>query len=84
MKAAVLGWDCWGRDSGVRHANVVQLGGAPEEAMASLLDRAVQKYGSEEWSAWTFRAEPIPKTSGAEAIHFRYEGGALVRRNASE
>jgi hypothetical protein len=34
----------------MRHANTVQLGVTPEEAMAYLLERAVQKYGPQDWS----------------------------------
>jgi hypothetical protein len=63
---------------GLRHANTVQLGVTPEEAMAHLLERAVQKYGPQDWSAWEFRAEPIPKTSGADVVRFVWRDGALV------
>jgi hypothetical protein len=75
----VLGWDCWGGDTGIKHANVVQLGMPPEDAMTHLLERAEQKYGPQDWSTWEFRAEPIPKTSGAEVVHFRWRDGSLLR-----
>jgi hypothetical protein len=55
----------------------VQLGVTPEEAMAHLLERAVQKYGPQVWSDWDFRAEPIPKTSGADVVRFVWRDGAL-------
>ena len=79
MSGEVLGWDCWGGDAGIRHANVVELGVTPEVAMGRLLERAVQKYGPQDWSAWEFRAEPVPKTSGVEVVRFRWRDGALVR-----
>ena len=75
----VLGWDCWAGDTGIKHANAVELGAAPESAIARVMDRAVQKYGPQDWSTWEFRAEPIPKTSGAEIVHFRWRDGGLVR-----
>ncbi len=78
MGREVLGWDCWAGDAGIRHANVVHLGVTPEEAMVRLLERAALKYGPQDWSTWEFRAEPIPKTSGAEIARFRYEAGAFV------
>lgn len=79
----VLGWDCWGGDAGIRHANVVQLGVTPEEAMLRLLERAELKYGAGlEWGAWDLRAEPIPKTSGADVVRFVWRDGALRRRSS--
>lgn len=79
MSTGVLGWDCWGGDSGMNHANTVQLGVTPEEAMGRLLERAVEMYGPQDWSTWNFPAEPIPKTSGADVVRFVWPDGALVR-----
>ena len=81
MRREVLGWDCWGGDAGIRHANVVLLGVTADHAMTSLLARAVQKYGPQDWSTWEFRAEPVPKASGAAVVHFVWESGVLRLRN---
>jgi hypothetical protein len=62
-----------------RLAQEVELGGTPESAVARAMERAVQKYGAQEWSTWEFRAEPVPKTSGAEVFRFAWREGALVR-----
>jgi hypothetical protein len=43
------------------------------------MERAVQKYGRQDWTKWEFRAEPVPKTSGAEVFRFAWRDGALVR-----
>jgi hypothetical protein len=43
------------------------------------MERAVQKYGPQDWSGWEFRAEPIPKTSGADVVRLVWRDGALVR-----
>jgi hypothetical protein len=80
MATEVLGYDCWGGDEGLRHANVVQLGMTPEEAMLRLLERVRQKYGEKlELSGWSWRAEPILMTSGAVVVRFKLEGGRFVR-----
>lgn len=79
MSGQVLGWDCWGGDTGIKHANVVELGSTPEEAMGRLLERAVQKYCPQDRLTWEFRAEPIPKTAGAEIVRFVWHEGVLVR-----
>jgi hypothetical protein len=63
----------------MNHANTVQLGVTPEEAMGRLLERAVEMYGPQDWSTWNFPAEPIPKTSGADVVRFVWPDGALVR-----
>ena len=55
MGSAVLGWDAWAGDSGIKHANAVELGGTPESAVARAMERAVQKYGPQDWSGWEFR-----------------------------
>lgn len=70
MNGEPLGWDCWGGDAGIHHANVVQLGMTLEDAMRHLLARAVQKYGEQDWITWDFRAEPVPKNQGATVLHF--------------
>jgi hypothetical protein len=76
----VLGWDCWGADVGLRHANVVELGVTPEAAMIRLVERVRMKYGADvDLSTWTWRAEPIPKTAGADVVRFAWRDGALVR-----
>jgi hypothetical protein len=79
MGTEVLGWDAWIGDDDIKHANAVELAGTPESAVRKAMEHAVQKYGEQDWSGWEFRAEPIPKTSGAEVIHFRWRDGALVR-----
>jgi len=61
MSGEVLGWDAWAGDTGIKHANAVELG-APESAIARVLERAVQKYGRQDWTIWEFRAEPIPRS----------------------
>lgn len=43
------------------------------------MERAAQKYGPQDWSAWDFRAEPVPKTSGADVVRFAWRDGGLVR-----
>ena len=82
MGTEPLGWDCWGGDAGIKHANVVQLGMLPEDAMTHLLDRAVQKYGPQDWSTWDFRAEPVPKNQGATVLRFVWRDGQLERIRA--
>ena len=77
--ATVLGWDAHIGDAGLNHANAVELGGTPESAAALAMQHAVQKYGPQDWSTWNFRAEPIPKTSGAEVVRFIWRDGGLVR-----
>jgi len=77
--AGVLGWDAWAGDAGIKHANAVELGGTPESAVCRAMERAVQKYGPQDWSAWDFRAEPVPKTSGADVVRFVWRDGALRR-----
>ena len=78
----MLGWDAWAGDSGIKHANAVELGGTPESAVTRAMERAVQKYGPQEWSGWEFRAEPVPKTSGAAGEVAELEG--LHERRAAE
>ena len=80
MSSEVLGWDVHIGDAGTKHANAVELGGTPESAVTRAMERAVQKYGAAlDWSAWAFRAEPVPKSAGADVVRFRYEAGVLVR-----
>ncbi len=38
--------------------------------IARVMERAVQKYGPQDWTEWEFRAEPVPKTSGAATVRF--------------
>jgi hypothetical protein len=40
---------------------------------------AVEKYGPQEWSGWEFRAEPVPKSSGADVVRFAWREVTLVR-----
>ena len=47
-----------GRDTGILHASAVELRGPPEDAVVRVIDRAVQKYGPQDWSTWECRAEP--------------------------
>jgi hypothetical protein len=75
----VLGWDAWGTDGRLGHANVVVLRVTPEVAMDQLVARIREKYGAGvDLAAWTFRAEPVPSGAG-DVVSFRYEGGAFVR-----
>ena len=59
-----------------REGGAMELGGTPESAVARAMERAVQTYGPQEWSAWEFRAEPVPKSSGADVVHFAWRDGA--------
>jgi hypothetical protein len=70
---------CRSGDSGIKHANAVELGGTPESAVTRAMERAVQKYGPQEWTGWEFRAEPVPKSSGADVVRFAWRDAALVR-----
>jgi hypothetical protein len=79
MTSAVLGWDAWAGTAGTKHANAVELGGTPESAIARVMERAAQKYGPQDWTAWEFRAEPIPKTVGASTVRFVWREDALIR-----
>jgi hypothetical protein len=79
MSDEVLGWDAHIGDTGFNHANAVELGGIPESAVGRAMERAVQKYGPQDWSTWEFRAEPIPKTRGADVVRFVWRDGTLVR-----
>ena len=41
--------------------------------------RAAQKYGEDQdWSAWQFRAEPVPRGSG-DVVRSAWRDGAFVR-----
>ena len=79
MSREVLGWDAWAGEAGIKHANAVELGGTPESAVARAMERAVGKNGPPDWSSWDFRAEPVPKSSGADVVRFAWRDGALVR-----
>ena len=84
MSGVVLGWDAWAGDNGIKHANTVQLGGVqlggtPEDAVLQVIERATVKYGPQDWSTWEYRAEPIPKTSGADVVRFVWRDGGLVQ-----
>jgi len=43
------------------------------------MERAAQKYGEDQdWSAWQFRAEPVPRGSG-DVVRSAWRDGAFVR-----
>ena len=67
------------QEKGHKHASAVGLGGTPESVITLAMERAVQKYGPQDWLMWEFRAEPIPKTAGAEIVRFVWHEGVLVR-----
>jgi hypothetical protein len=75
----VLGWLAFAIDDGIRHAGASELGTTPEAVVLKAMDRAREKYGEQDWSLWTFRAEPIPARLGAKPVHFEWRHGALVR-----
>jgi len=45
------------------------------------MERAVQEYGPQDWTTWEFRAEPVPKTGGAEVVRFVWGDGVLRRKS---
>jgi hypothetical protein len=53
IPSEVLGWHVWAGDTAIRRANAVELGGTPESAIARVMERAVQKYGPQDWSSWS-------------------------------
>jgi len=68
----LLAWDAWAGDTGIKHANAIRV-----------MERAVQKYGPQDWTTWEFRTEPVPKTSGAGVVRFVWRDGVLVRTEGS-
>jgi|GEM_PF-504618 hypothetical protein len=75
----VLGWNGWAVSPAYRSANVVVMGGTPESAVMRAMERAAQKYGEDQdWSAWQFRAEPVPRGSG-DVVRSAWRDGAFVR-----
>lgn len=82
MSTEVLGWDAWAGDSGIKHANAVELGGTPESAVARAMER-VQKMESQvaRVAPRRFRSEeethPPAGSSDSQLL-----GIALVGRNS--
>lgn len=75
-------WDTWGGvDGGLEHANVVCLMATPDEAVARVMERAVQKYGPvTDWSRWSFRVVEFGQTGAPRVLHFRVdESGQPIR-----
>ena len=79
MRSWTDGTDPDGQDADGVVEEREELGGTPESAVTRAMARGAEKYGPQDWATWEFRAEPVPKTAGADVVRFRYEAGVLVR-----
>jgi hypothetical protein len=65
-------------NSGIEHVSAVVVG-SPEDAVEAAMARALQKYGTQDWTRWQFRAELQSDPIELQTIYFTWDDG-LKRR----